>query len=99
MKRATELADLAAPRRDPVLIYGETGTGKGLLAEYIHRGSGRAGAFVSVNCATFNPNLIESHLFGYVKGAFTGAEKDTPGLFETAQDGTLFLDEIAETPL
>lgn len=99
MKRATELAELAAPRRDPVLIYGETGTGKGLLAEHIHRGSSRTGAFVSVNCATFNPNLIESHLFGYVKGAFTGAEKDTPGLFETAQDGTLFLDEIAETPL
>lgn len=99
MKRAVELAALAAPRRDPVLIYGETGTGKGLLAEYIHEVSGRKGAFVSVNCATFNPNLIESHLFGYVKGAFTGAEKDTPGLFETAQDGTLFLDEIAETPL
>lgn len=97
--RALELALKAAPSQEPVLIYGETGTGKGMLAEWIHQRSQREGAFVSVNCSTFNPNLFESHLFGYVKGAFTGADKDTSGLFEAAEGGTLFLDEIADTPL
>jgi transcriptional regulator with AAA-type ATPase domain/predicted ATPase/Tfp pilus assembly protein PilF len=98
-KKALEQAFTAAPRPEPVLIYGETGTGKGLLAEIIHARSGRSGPFVSINSSTFNPNLFESHLFGYVKGAFTGADRNTPGLFETAQGGTLFLDEIADTPL
>ncbi|MBX3460127.1 MAG: sigma 54-interacting transcriptional regulator [Planctomycetes bacterium] len=96
---AIEAAEKAAPRDVPVLIYGETGSGKGRVAELIHRASGRKGKFVSLNCATFQSNLFESELFGYMKGAFTGADKDTPGLFETAAGGTLFLDEIGDTPL
>ena len=98
-QKALQDATLAAQRNAPVLIYGETGTGKGMLAEFIHRRSGRRGKFVSLNCASFQANLFESELFGYQKGAFTGAAKDTPGLFETAEGGTLFLDEIGDTPL
>jgi predicted ATPase len=95
------LADAAAAARQdsPVLIYGETGSGKGVLADYIHRRSGREGRLVSLNCASFQPNLFESELFGYMRGSFTGAIKDTMGLFEAAQGGTLFLDEIGDTPL
>lgn len=98
-QKALQDATLAAQRNAPVLVYGETGSGKGMLAEYIHRQSGRRGKFVSLNCATFQANLFESELFGYQKGAFTGAARDTPGLFETAEGGTLFLDEIGDTPL
>jgi len=98
-QKALQDATLAAQRNAPVLVYGETGSGKGMLAEYIHRQSGRRGKFVSLNCATFQSNLFESELFGYQKGAFTGAARDTPGLFETAEGGTLFLDEIGDTPL
>ena len=96
---AIEAAENAAARDVPVLVYGETGSGKGRVAELIHRASNRRGRFVSLNCATFQANLFESELFGYMKGAFTGADKDTPGLFETAAGGTLFLDEIGDTPL
>ncbi len=97
--QALQDATLAAQRNAPVLVYGETGSGKGMLAEYVHLQSGRRGKFVSLNCATLQSSLFESELFGYMKGAFTGAQKDTPGLFEAANGGTLFLDEIGDTPL
>lgn len=80
-----------------VLIRGETGTGKELVAKALH--ADRIGQFVAVNCAGFPEHLIESELFGHVKGAFTGADKDKIGLFEAAENGTLFIDEIAELPL
>jgi predicted ATPase/predicted negative regulator of RcsB-dependent stress response len=96
---AIEAAETAAGLDAPILIYGETGAGKGRFAEYAHKASGRSGRFVSLNCATFQPSLFESELFGYMRGSFTGAVKDSAGLFETASGGTLFLDEIGDTPL
>ena len=80
-----------------VLINGETGTGKEHLAEYIHLNSVRKGRpYITVNCSAFNDELLAAQLFGYKKGAFTGADKDTKGLFEEADSGTIFLDEIAD---
>ncbi|MCB9894906.1 MAG: sigma 54-interacting transcriptional regulator [Planctomycetes bacterium] len=98
-RKALDDASVAARQVAPVLVIGETGSGKGVIAEYVHRKSARGGRLVSLNCATFQSNLFESELFGYMRGAFTGAAKDTPGLFEAAEGGTLFLDEIGDTPL
>jgi two-component system, response regulator FlrC len=83
-----------------VLLVGESGTGKEVLARYIHRESARArGLFVAVNCAAIPENMLEALLFGYERGAFTGAHAGHPGKFEQAQGGTLLLDEITEMPL
>jgi len=81
-----------------VVIHGESGTGKELVAREVHRQSGRSGPFQAINCAALPANLIESELFGYKKGAFTGAVSDKTGLIQTAHEGTLFLDEIGDMP-
>lgn len=91
---------LVGPSDYTVLIQGESGTGKELVAHNIHSNSPRChGPMITVNCAALPENLIESELFGHVKGAFTGADKPRPGKFVLANNGTLFLDEIGELPL
>jgi transcriptional regulator with AAA-type ATPase domain len=87
-----------APSEIPILIEGESGTGKEILARAVHALSGRSGAFVPVNCGALPENLVESELFGYKKGAFSGAATDQPGLVRSADGGTLFLDEIGDLP-
>jgi DNA-binding NtrC family response regulator len=100
MKRVVARARRVAPRSVPVLLEGETGTGKELMARAIHRASPRKDKpFISVNCGAIPSELVEAELFGYEKGAFTGAAVARPGYFESANAGTLFLDEIGELPL
>jgi two-component system nitrogen regulation response regulator NtrX len=97
MRRVFEMAERVAARDATVLILGESGTGKDLLAQEIHDRSARRGrAFVAVNCAALPENLIESELFGYERGAFTGAAQQRKGKFELASGGTIFLDEIGD---
>ena len=97
MRRAFEMADRVAATDSTVLIFGESGTGKDLLAQEIHARSPRNGkAYVAVNCAALPETLIESELFGYERGAFTGAAQQKKGPFEQAHGGTLFLDEIGD---
>src|SRR5437867_4364721 len=100
MRQTLETVARVAEHPTTVLITGERGTGKEVIAQAIHRASPRAaGPFVAVNCAAIPDTLLESELFGYVKGAFTGAAGDRPGLFEQADGGTLLLDEVGELPL
>jgi two-component system response regulator AtoC len=100
MRAALDVVARVAAHRTTVLITGESGTGKEVIARAIHHASPRAGAgFVGVNCAAIPETLLESELFGHVRGAFTGATADRPGLFEQADGGTLLLDEIGELPL
>jgi len=100
MQAVYDLIRQVAPGKTTVLITGETGTGKELVARAIHRASPRQSAlFVPINCAAIPADILESELFGYVKGAFTGAIKDRVGKFEMADGGTLFLDELTEMPL
>src|SRR5882672_1031908 len=99
MQEMEELIGAMAPSDANVLITGESGVGKEVVANVIHSKSRRAGKpLVKLNCAAFPQTMIESELFGYVKGAFTGAMNDFPGMIAEARDGTLFLDEISEMP-
>ena len=93
-----KMIELVAPSDAPAIIYGATGSGKELVAEALHEESRRKGRFVTVNCAAIPKELIEAEIFGFEKGAFTGAVKSSTGKFEQAQKGTLFLDEIGDMP-
>jgi two-component system, NtrC family, response regulator len=98
MMRIARTIERVASSDATVLLLGESGTGKEVLAQGVHTASKRAGRFVAINCAAIPENLLESELFGYEKGAFTGAGKTTPGKIETAHNGTLMLDEIGDLP-
>src|SRR5258706_538173 len=100
MRQMLRVVDRVTASEIPVLIVGESGTGKELIARAMHQNGPRARrAFVSENCASVPESLLESTLFGHVKGAFTGATSNRAGLFDVADGGTLFLDEIGEMPL
>ncbi len=96
IRRVREVVDRVAPTPATVLIEGNTGTGKELVAQLVHERSGRRGPFVPVNCGAIPPELMETELFGHAKGAFTGAHQQRDGLFVAARGGTLFLDEVSE---
>jgi transcriptional regulator with AAA-type ATPase domain len=98
-RRLREQLEALAPRSLPVLIRGETGTGKELLARQIHRASDRGGLFVSVNCGAISPTYADAELFGYAAGSHSGAASSRAGWFGSANGGTLYLDEIADLPL
>jgi DNA-binding NtrC family response regulator len=98
-QKLLEYIERLAPSEAPVLINGETGTGKELVARHIHQVSGRKGPFLAVNCGAISENLAESELFGHEAGSFTGAAGRREGWFESANGGTLFLDEIGDLPL
>ncbi len=100
IKKVRNIISLVAPYDTPVLITGETGTGKELAANQIHSMSKRSGnSFIIINGSTLQDTMVESELFGYKKGAFTGADSDKPGLLEVAHQGTFFLDEVGEMTL
>jgi NtrC-family two-component system response regulator AlgB len=100
MRQALEVAFKAAPTEATLLLRGESGTGKGVLARAVHARSARATApFITVHCPSLSAELLESELFGHVKGAFTGAVRDTVGKVAAAEGGTLFLDEVGDLPL
>ena len=98
MLRVSRLIERVATSGATVLLLGESGTGKEVLTQGLHTASKRGGKFVAINCAAIPDNLLESELFGYERGAFTGAAKTTPGKIETAHNGTLMLDEIGDLP-
>ncbi|MDX2266547.1 MAG: sigma-54 dependent transcriptional regulator [Bryobacter sp.] len=99
IERLVESIAIIAPRRSTVLITGETGTGKEVVAKAIHEASGRTGKLVTLNCTALPEALLEAELFGHTKGAFTGAQVSRIGRFEAAHRGTIFLDEIGDMPL
>ena len=99
LRRVIAHAERVAATTQSVLVTGETGTGKEVMARFLHDRSGRAGPFVAVNCASLPKDLVESELFGHEKGSFTGAVGDKRGLIREAHGGTLFLDEVGEMPL
>jgi transcriptional regulator with GAF, ATPase, and Fis domain len=99
LRRALTPLATAAPSDLPIVLEGETGTGKEVVARAIHTWSGRSGPFVAVNCAALPEGLAEAELFGYRRGAFTGADRPSAGFFRTADGGTLLLDEIQDLPL
>src|SRR5206468_588450 len=100
MIRLQKLVERIAPGAINVLLLGETGVGKEVMAHLVHERSPRADKpFLALNCAAFSENLLEGELFGYERGAFTGANQAKPALLETAQGGTVFLDEIGEMPM
>jgi len=98
-KRLRMTVEMVAPSNSAVLIMGQTGAGKELVAQEVHRLSGRSGELIALNCAAIPSELLESELFGYERGAFTGADKMRVGRFEQSSGGTLFLDEIGDMPL
>jgi transcriptional regulator with PAS, ATPase and Fis domain len=99
MDRVAAEVERIAPAGLSVMLLGESGTGKEVAARELHRLSGRRGGFCAINCAAIPGSLIESELFGYKRGAFSGAERDKPGLFRAAHEGSLLLDEIGDMPL
>nr|WP_242486015.1 sigma-54 factor interaction domain-containing protein [Peribacillus sp. TH24] len=99
MMQVMSLAERFAENDLPILLLGESGVGKDVLANFIHEQSKRKGPLIKINCGAIPDHLLESELFGYEKGAFTGASQAKKGLFEAAQDGTIFLDEVGDLPI